>query len=215
MAQRRQKVRGFNLVESAIVLGIVGLVIGGIWAAAAGIQRNMYRNEIIEAVQRANQNFASVWKGLSLSDNAQHYVVITPTIFPPGELVSSAGFSGVNAYYDFGGYDVYKSPSGLLMDVYADTTGGLLSTVVFTFGPIDRADCNWLGRVFLTVAPNNGGVENSGSGQVNVHNSTGDTSLYYYFEFSGFNLGDPMIAALDGACKSSKTNFISIKTGRP
>lgn len=32
---------GFNLVESAIVLGVVGLVIGGIWAAAANVSYNM------------------------------------------------------------------------------------------------------------------------------------------------------------------------------
>ena len=37
----RSHKRGFNLVEAAIVLGVVGLVIGGIWVAAASVQENL------------------------------------------------------------------------------------------------------------------------------------------------------------------------------
>lgn len=33
--------RGFSLIEAAIVLGIIGLVIGGIWVAASAIQINL------------------------------------------------------------------------------------------------------------------------------------------------------------------------------
>lgn len=37
--------RGFNLIEAAIVLGVIGLVIGGIWVAAAAINdRLLVRN---------------------------------------------------------------------------------------------------------------------------------------------------------------------------
>lgn len=38
--------RGFNLIEAAIVLGVIGLVIGGIWAAAGAIHRSMLSTEI-------------------------------------------------------------------------------------------------------------------------------------------------------------------------
>lgn len=31
---------GFNLIEAAIVLGVVGLVIGGIWVAASAVRNN-------------------------------------------------------------------------------------------------------------------------------------------------------------------------------
>ena len=37
----RKSRRGFNLIEAAIVLGVVGLVIGGIWVAAAAVQQNL------------------------------------------------------------------------------------------------------------------------------------------------------------------------------
>lgn len=52
--QQLQKQRhGFNLVESAIVLGIVGLVIGGIWLAAAEINERM-------KIQRTIEQLASI-----------------------------------------------------------------------------------------------------------------------------------------------------------
>ncbi len=38
---RPAKEAGFNLIEAAIVLGIVGLIVGGIWAAAASAYENM------------------------------------------------------------------------------------------------------------------------------------------------------------------------------
>ncbi|MDX1922132.1 MAG: hypothetical protein SFW65_03255 [Alphaproteobacteria bacterium] len=38
---RISKQAGFNLIEAAIVLGIVGLIVGGIWAAAASAYENM------------------------------------------------------------------------------------------------------------------------------------------------------------------------------
>ncbi len=45
--------RGFSLVEAAIVLGVVGLVIGGIWTAAAAAQSRVIRNDTIRRVSLA------------------------------------------------------------------------------------------------------------------------------------------------------------------
>lgn len=41
LTQTKRTLRGFNLIEAAIVLGVVGLVIGGIWVAAAAVQSNL------------------------------------------------------------------------------------------------------------------------------------------------------------------------------
>ena len=38
---RASRRAGFNLIEAAIVLGIVGLIVGGIWAAAGAAYENM------------------------------------------------------------------------------------------------------------------------------------------------------------------------------
>ncbi len=42
--------RGFNLVEAAIVLGVIGLVIGGIWVAAASVTENRKLARTVEQI---------------------------------------------------------------------------------------------------------------------------------------------------------------------
>lgn len=41
LRRRRAANKGFNLIEAAIVLGIVGLVVGGIWVAATSVYANL------------------------------------------------------------------------------------------------------------------------------------------------------------------------------
>lgn len=43
----RNKKRGFSLIEAAIVLGVVGVVIGGIWAAASRINESRRANAAV------------------------------------------------------------------------------------------------------------------------------------------------------------------------
>ena len=38
--------RGFSLLEAAVVLGVVGLVIGGIWGVAASVRASMQANQL-------------------------------------------------------------------------------------------------------------------------------------------------------------------------
>lgn len=42
--------RAFSLIEAAIVLGVVGLVIGGIWVAAATVNDNLKYKDLLEGV---------------------------------------------------------------------------------------------------------------------------------------------------------------------
>lgn len=48
---------GFSLVESAIVLAIVGLIIGGIWVAAAAVNRERALNRTVEIIGVMNENY--------------------------------------------------------------------------------------------------------------------------------------------------------------
>lgn len=63
-ARHTRKLRGFNLIEAAIVLAVVGFVIGGIWYAAAAVNENMKINkaisrtfQMIEDTRRLNKGF--------------------------------------------------------------------------------------------------------------------------------------------------------------
>lgn len=45
-----RKKRGFNLIEAAIVLGVVGLVIGGVWVAAAEVMDQMRQRQLVRGL---------------------------------------------------------------------------------------------------------------------------------------------------------------------
>jgi Prokaryotic N-terminal methylation motif len=45
--------RGFSLIEAAIVLGIIGLVIGGIWIAATSVNKRLFVNDMVSMVSVA------------------------------------------------------------------------------------------------------------------------------------------------------------------
>ncbi len=50
MRQRHNQKKGFNLIEAAIVLGVVGLVIGGIWVAAAAVKDRFEEKHFYEQI---------------------------------------------------------------------------------------------------------------------------------------------------------------------
>lgn len=52
--------RGFNLIEAAIVLGIIGLVIGGIWIAATAVSERQKISEAINVLSLARDKLKSL-----------------------------------------------------------------------------------------------------------------------------------------------------------
>lgn len=66
---RHNNKRGFNLIEAAIVLAVVGGVIGGIWVSAAAVIENWKVNKTVEGVfstARNVQNLISVSDGQAM-----------------------------------------------------------------------------------------------------------------------------------------------------
>jgi len=47
------RTRAFSLIEAAIVLGIIGLVIGGIWVAASTVSEKLKVTEVLQTVNTA------------------------------------------------------------------------------------------------------------------------------------------------------------------
>lgn len=68
MQQRHNHKRGFNLIEAAIVLGVVGLVIGSIWVGASAVSENHRVNKTVEGVLTTAKN---IQKLVSIRDSAQ------------------------------------------------------------------------------------------------------------------------------------------------
>lgn len=62
-----RKKRGFNLIESAIILAVIGLVIGGIWAASTGFYEDHKVSKTIQDIDVAARNIQNI---ISISDSA-------------------------------------------------------------------------------------------------------------------------------------------------
>ena len=93
------KKRGFNLIESAIVLGVVGLVIGGIWVAASEVRESFKGKTTAGMVLRARYRLAAV-----LND-------VPAGTYPDGTNITSFAI-GVGALPDdgkspYGGFNVF------------------------------------------------------------------------------------------------------------
>lgn len=99
--------RGFSLVESAIVLGVVGLVIGGIWVAAETMYENYKVNKTVEGILFVINNTRTLISYRE-SEEIGHLPIATTQGIT--EFLSNAGAfpkdwvytSGVNAQTSFG-----------------------------------------------------------------------------------------------------------------
>lgn len=65
MLIRRSSQRGFTLVELAIVLAIIGLVIAGIWTAAASVARRNRESKASQYLLEIVQNVRNLYAGQS------------------------------------------------------------------------------------------------------------------------------------------------------
>lgn len=64
--------KGFNLIEAAIVLGVVGLIVGGIWSAASRFHERWKVNKFItdlSTIIRNTQDLISYQNSTAIGDN--------------------------------------------------------------------------------------------------------------------------------------------------
>jgi type II secretory pathway pseudopilin PulG len=61
MRRRRASNKGFNLIEAAIVLGIVGLVVGGIWVAATSVYANLRSKSATDQLLKITQSVRALY----------------------------------------------------------------------------------------------------------------------------------------------------------
>jgi len=55
------RIRGFSLIEAAIVLGIVGLVIGGIWVAASKVNQERQLDQIVRTISHMQEKLSLLY----------------------------------------------------------------------------------------------------------------------------------------------------------
>jgi|GEM_PF-1830697 prepilin-type N-terminal cleavage/methylation domain-containing protein len=91
-----QRKKGFTLTEIAIVLGIIGLILGAIWAAASGVYANLKANQGQQGILSASQAVRSMYAtsantGIAV---ATPTVITTPGEFPVNWQSSTPGIVG-------------------------------------------------------------------------------------------------------------------------
>jgi len=85
---------GFNLIEAAIVLGVVGLVIGGIWIAAASVSMKMNTNAEAQSVLSIVQGMRQLYgpESYPSAEGGQNWEMsnlIAAKIVPPTDVDGS------------------------------------------------------------------------------------------------------------------------------
>ncbi len=96
-ARTEQHKKGFTLTEIAIVLGIIGLILGAIWVAAAGVYNNQRVNNANTAVLQITQGVRSLYATSSTTGYAAATDITAALITAnavPTNLVNGATLSG-------------------------------------------------------------------------------------------------------------------------
>lgn len=154
MRRRNHTRKGFNLIESAIVLGVVGLIIGGIWVAASAVMLKHRAQQTVDGFVFVAEKMKEVFGKTPLcsttgrcvvSLNYQQLVAIIGT--PP----SGWRFNAANGTVD--------SPVFSGITVSVDTTprfGMTRSTIGFTTSWTnngDEAGCKAFGAMMINLIP--------------------------------------------------------------
>jgi len=98
LQSRARKTRGFTLTEAAIVLGIVGLILGAIWVAAAAVYENMRTNRANEQILKVAQAVRSLYASsptMSIASPAEPSVDLTDSLLAAGIFPSDMINNGV------------------------------------------------------------------------------------------------------------------------
>lgn len=113
--------RGFNLVESAIILGIVGLVIGGIWIAAAQVTTAQKINETAAGIYILANNMRAALPQQAYPTTASTSIDVgnvarTGNLWPPGFIPHPTN----NTFA--------VNPAGVVLGIHMSCYGTYLST---------------------------------------------------------------------------------------
>lgn len=109
-----RKTRGFTLTEVAIVMGVVGLILGGIWIAAAAVYTNHRVNTAYTQVMRIVQGTRALYASQALFPVSQQGTNITNNLKQAGIIPKDM----INEEVGVG----VKNPWSTGTRVYATTT---------------------------------------------------------------------------------------------
>lgn len=194
MIKRLQAIRkrGFNLIEAAIVLAVVGAVIGGIWTAASSMIRNHKISETIHGLQFIIENTRKL---ISRADCAQlgEAFILTPSLLAANAFPEN-WVEGSNVKNPFGG-------SVVVHNSYRPDLERIGFGIYLT--NIDPSICEELAARISSLGAIAGNRKNASFtrnnyvSQIAIKNQTGGSETWIYFYNFPLSLGD---ANVKSAC---------------
>jgi len=153
--------RAFSLIEAAVVLGIVGLVVGGIWLATSSVMNNYKVTKVagdLLATGTRIQNLMSIQNAAALGDS----VNIAPTVIN-AKAVPQDWISGSSILFPFGGWVgivSYGSAARFTIDLHGTINRAVcIKLVTALSGMIAKSGVpiTWNNRIQV-VSPSSGGT---------------------------------------------------------
>lgn len=181
--------RGFSMVEMAIVLGVVGLVMGGVWTLAVKVQQTARVKQAVEQVITINKNIRNYYQTQACIPNGDQTATLLglgQNIFPR-EMLSGGGVVdlwnggvqvlGVNAGCD---YIFQLSYLALPAETCAELVPKLTAAGEGSRGLVAAA-IN--GTALQALPPNPSAIIGAGAGQCNAA-ATANVTLNYKLRVS-------------------------------
>lgn len=80
---------GFNLIESAVILAVIGLVVGGIWVAASALSQSRKKAELQSAIPLMVDGTRALFTNQMWPTNPAGQTDITATLIASGKIPGS------------------------------------------------------------------------------------------------------------------------------
>lgn len=158
---KRQEQRGYGLVEAAIVLGVVAVVIGGIWTVSAAVMESYKVNKTIDGI-------------LTIARNIQNLISLTASSAIGNVRLTENIISGAIPSDWIKGNEI-KNPFGGAVYIYNSLpTGGFNNTFdVRLVGVPESACIKLISKISSVATPNSGFDLGNGLGYIAAYDAGG------------------------------------------
>jgi type II secretory pathway pseudopilin PulG len=184
-----RKKKGFNLIESAVVLGVVGLVIGGIWVGAAALNEQWNVTRHAQQIQLIANRTMALLKGQSYSVGV--WSSVTPELLAAGVFPEDMSVVSGDPRNVWGGIVSVNLAPGSPVTQFAVSTRGLdyaaCTKMVFAVAGSFK-DGSFLEKVNTAKMDDSNAMSVSVPLTITPHNNwlcnrSEDSKVFFFFKF--------------------------------